>query len=173
MEEEQQKQSGGDIFSRALKEIELRQERAASGYVNCIPLPFKRTSQFHPGLEQGTYDLVTASSGVAKSQFARFLYVINSYEFIKENPNCDIRLKIFFFSLEESKEKFMMSIISYWLYTKHRKRVSVKQLRSIGQPGTYLDEDVLQLIKEGEEYFADLEKYVTVHDSIRNPTGKK
>lgn len=171
MEIEKEKSSGEGIFDLALKEIELRQERAALGFTNCIPFPFKRTSQFHPGLEQGTYDIVTASSGVAKSQYARFMYVINSYEFIKENPNADIRLKIFFFSLEESKEKFMMSIISYWLYTKHRKRVSVKQLRSIGQPGTYLNEDVLNLIKEGKEYFADLEKYVTVIDNARNPTG--
>lgn len=176
MEEEIKKSSGEEpvkegIFSSALREIEAKQERASLGFINCIPLPFNRTSEFHPGIEQGTYDIITASSGVAKSQYARFMYVISSYEFIKENPDADIRLKIFFFSLEESKEKFMMSIISHWLYTKHRRRVSVKQLRSVGKRGTYLSEEILQLIKAGKEYFADLENYVTVIDNARNPTG--
>lgn len=169
--EEKEKLNGEGIFDAAIRQIELRQERAASGYTNCIPLPFKRTSRFHPGVEKGTYDIITASSGVSKSKFTRFLYVMNSYEFIKENPETDIRLKIFFFSLEEDKEKFMMSIISYWLYIKHRKRVSIKELRSIGEVGTYLPQDILNLVKEGKEYFKDLEKYVTIIDSVKNPTG--
>ncbi len=171
--QEQPKTSGVGTFDLALKEIEHRQERAALGNVNCIPLPFERTAQFHPGVEKGTYEIITASSGVAKSKFARYLYVINSYEFIKENPETDVRLKIFFFSLEESKEKFMMSIISYWLYTKHRKRVSIKELRSVGKVGSYLPDDVLELIRESKEYFKDLEKYVVIIDSVKHPTGKK
>jgi len=169
--EEQKKLNGEGVFYKALKEIEHRQERAALGNVNCIPLPFERTAQFHPGVEKGTYTIVTASSGVAKSKFTRFLYVINSYEFIKNNPETDVRLKIFFFSLEENKEKFMMSIISYWLYTKHHKRVSIKQLRSVGKVGSFLSQEILELIKQGEEYFADLEKYVTIIDNVKNPTG--
>lgn len=169
--EENKQHSGEELFDSTLAEIERNQERAASGQVNCIPVSFPWMSQFYPGVERGTYQIVTASSGVSKSKFTRYLYVINSYEFIKNNPNVDITLRIFYFSLEESKEKFMMSIISYWLYVKHKKRISIKELRSIGKPGDFLDQETIELIKQGKEYFKDLSKYVVVHDSVRNPTG--
>lgn len=171
MEENKIKLSGEGIFDSALLQIKKRQERAALGHVNCIPFPFERTSQFFPGIERGTYDICTANSGVGKSKLARFLYVIVPYTFIKENPDTDIRLKIFYFSLEESKEKFMMSIISYWLFVQHNMRVSIKQLRSVGNVGYYLPDDVIAKIEEAKEYFADLEKYVTIIDHIHNPTG--
>lgn len=172
LKKNQKKMSSGEsIFDKALNHIQERQERAALGHVNCIPLKFERTSKVFPGVERGTYDIVTANSGVGKSKLARYMYVITPYEFIKENPETDIRLKIFYFSLEESKEKFMMSIISYWLFVKHNMRVSIKQLRSVGQVGYYLPDAVINKIKEAKEYFADLEKYVEVIDNITNPTG--
>jgi replicative DNA helicase len=169
--EENKQHSGEELFDSTLAEIEKNQERAASGQVNCIPVSFPWMAQYYPGVERGTYQIVTANSGVAKSKFARYLYVINSYEFIKNNPDVDITLRIFYFSLEETKEKFMMSIISYWLYVKHKKRISIKELRSIGKPGVYLNQEIIELIKQGKEYFADLSKYVTVIDNVKNPTG--
>lgn len=168
---EQQNQVGEDLFNSTVHEIERNQERAASGQVNCIPISFPWMSQYYPGVEQGTYQIISANSGVSKSQFTRYLYVINSYEFIKNNPGIDIRLKIFYFALEEKKEKFLMSIISYWLYVKHKKRVSIKELRSIGKPGVYLSQEIIDLIKKGYEYFKDLLNYVTVIDNVFNPTG--
>jgi hypothetical protein len=171
MEEEIKKPNGEDIFERALSEIKLRQERAALGFTNCIPLPFKRASQFYPGTEKGNYLIYAASSGIGKSKIVRYLHVIVPYEFIKENPEIDIRLKIFFFSLEESKEKFMMSLISYWLYKNYQLRVSIKQLRSVGQIGNYLSDDIIAKIELAKDYFKDLEKYVTIIDDVHNPTG--
>lgn len=169
--EEQKRKAGEDLFNSTLSEIERNQERAASGQVNCIPVSFPWMSQYYPGVEQGTYQIITANSGCSKSQFTRYLYVINSYEFIKNNPEIDIKIKIFYFALEEKKEKFMMSIISYWLYIKHKKRVSIKELRSIGKPGEYLSQDIIDLVKQGYEYFSDLLNYVTVIDDCKNPTG--
>lgn len=172
LKKNQKRMSSGDgIFDAALSQIKQRQERAALGHMNCIPFPFERTSRFFPGIERGTYDICTASSGVGKSKLARFLYVIVPYTFIKENPETDIRLKIFYFSLEESKEKFMMSMISYWLFVKHGMRVSIKELRSVGKVGYYLPDSVISKIEEAKEYFADLENYVTIVDDIHNPTG--
>jgi len=164
-------QPGEDVYKLALAQIELRRDRALSGHANCIPNPFKRTSEVSPGIERGTYDIVTANSGIGKSKYTRFNYVMVPYMFIKSNPDADIRLKIFYFSLEESKEKFMMSIISYYLNWKYKIRVSVKQLRSVGKLGYSLSDDHLEKIKEAQEFFADLEKIVTVIDDIKNPTG--
>jgi replicative DNA helicase len=170
--QQERRPDGADLFEIALRQIRERQERAALGNANCIPFPFKRTSHYYPGIEKGTYVICTANSGVGKSKLARYLYVISTYEFIKENPDIDIRLRIFYFSLEESREKFMMSIISYWLFRKYNIRVSIKQLRSVGEIGSYLSDDIISKIEEGREYFSDLERYVTIIDDISNPTGK-
>ena len=167
----QQNQVGEDLFNSTVHEIERNQERAASGQVNCIPVSFPWMSQYYPGVEKATYQVISANSGIGKSKFARYLYVINSYEFIKNNPGTDIKIKIFYFALEETQEKFMMSIISYWLYVKHKKRVSIKELRSIGKPGVYLSQEIIDLIKKGHEFFKDLLKYVTVISDTKNPTG--
>lgn len=163
-----QSKTGGTAYKATVKEIRLRQKRAQEGHANCIPLPFARTSELWPGIERATYDIITASSGVAKSKYTRFVYVINSYMFVKNNPNADIRLKIFYFALEESKQKFMLSIISYYLWYKYKLRVSVKQLRSVKES---LPEETMTKIEAAWEFFSDFEDYVEIIDDIHNPTG--
>jgi replicative DNA helicase len=162
---------GEQHFDNLLQKIKDRQERAISGKLNCIPLPFERTRRFFPGIEKSCITIVTASSGVAKSKFTRFLYVYHVYKYIKENPNADIRIKIFYFSLEESKERFFLSLISKWLYDNHRLRISIKQLLSIGEQGCHLNDEIIELVTKAKEYFIEFTNYVTVIEEVRNPTG--
>lgn len=169
--EVQRKESSEELFDSTLRLIKERQERAACGQLNHIPFPFERSSGVFPGIEKGTYSIWSAGTGVGKSQFVRYLYVISVYDFLKKNPELDIKWKLFYFSLEETKEKFMMTLISHYLYINHKLRVSVRQLRSVGKVGYYLPDDVIKKIEKAKEYFKDLTKYVEIHDSIRNPTG--
>jgi replicative DNA helicase len=171
--EQKSLQHGEQQFKELVQYIEEKQERAASGKLNCIPTPFKRLSRFFPGIEKGTLTIVSASSGVGKSKFAKFFYVYDVYKFIKENPDCGIKIEIFYFSLEESKKKFELGLLSKWLFDTHKIRVSIKQLQSIGSPREYLEQSILEKIKEAKEYFKDFFKYVTVIDDVSNPTGMK
>jgi hypothetical protein len=163
--------NGEEQFDELLLKIQQRQERIKSGKMNCIPVPFERTSAFFPGIEKATYYLVTASSGVGKSKLTRFLFVYHVYKYIKDNPDIDIRVRMFYFSLEESKERFFLALISKWLLDNHNIHVSIKELLSIGGKDCYLHDDIIGLIKDAKEYFVDFNKFVTVHDEIRNPTG--
>lgn len=169
--EKKEEVNGEELFDSTLAEIKKRQERAATGQINCIPFPFQRASNSFPGIERGTYSQYIAGTGVGKSKIVRYLYVIWVYDFLKKNPELDIKWRLFYFSLEETKEKFMMSIISHYLYEHHKIRVSIKDLRSVGQVGYFLPQDILEKIEEAREYFKDLSKYVTVHDEIRHATG--
>lgn len=170
MEKQQEVNSEG-LFDSTLEVIRKRQERAATGQMNCIPFPFERSSGIFPGIERGTYTSWVAATGVGKSQVVRYIHVIWVYDFLKRNPELDIKWKLFYFCLEETKEKFMMSIISHYLYREHKLRISIKQLRSVGKVGYYLPQDVLDKIEAAREYFEDLTKYVEIHDSVRNPYG--
>lgn len=163
--------SGEEQFNVILSNIKERQQRAISGKLNCIPLPFQRTATFFPGIERATMTIISASSGVGKSKFTRFLYIYYVYQYLKNNPDSDIRAKIFYFSLEESKERFFLSLISKWLLDNCDLRISIKELLSIGGKDCYLDDGIISLIEDAKEYFIDFTKYVTVVDSVKNPTG--
>lgn len=158
-------------FRHVLSEIEENRQNHQQGYFNCIPfMGMERLERFLPGVEQDTYYLLTANSGVGKSKLARYLFIHNPYHYLKANPDTDIKLTIKYFSLEESKKKVILSEISRYLFTEHGITISVKQLQSRGRYNT-ISSDILVKIQEAEEYIEGFLEVVDVVDSIRNPTG--
>ena len=158
-------------FQEVLEEIQQNKRNHQEGYFNCIPfIGFDRLESFIPGLEQDTYYLVTANSGIGKSKFVRSLFIHVPYEYVKNNPDSGIQLKVIYFSLEESKKKIILAEISKYLHTKYGISISIKQLQSRGRYNT-ISEETLEKIKEAEEYVDDFLKVVDIVDSVRNPTG--
>lgn len=158
-------------FRDIYREIVQNKQNHEEGYFNCIPfMGLNRLEHFLPGIEQETYYLLTASSGVGKSKLARYLFIHNPYLFVKENPDTDIKLDVLYFSLEESKRKIILSEISKYLFSKYNLVVSVKQLQSRGRYNT-ISSDVLEKIQEAEEYVNEYLSCVQIIDNIRNPTG--
>lgn len=158
-------------FQQVFDEIVTNKENHAEGYFNCIPFTgMQRLEKFIPGIEQDTYYLLTASSGVGKSKLARSLFIHNPYQYIKNNPESNVKLTIKYFSLEESKKKIILSEISKYLHSVHGITVSIKQLQSRGRFNT-ISQDVLQKITEAEAYVNEFLEVVDIVDYIRNPTG--
>lgn len=158
-------------FNEIYSEIIQNRENHQQGYFNCIPfMGMERLERYLPGIEQETYYKITASSGVGKSKLARYLFIHNPYQFIKNYPESGIKLTIKYFSLEESKKKIILSEISKYLFTKYGISISIKQLQSRGRFNT-ISGDSLEKIKEAEEYVNEFLKVVDIIDNIRNPTG--
>jgi hypothetical protein len=82
----------------------------------------------------------------------------------------DIRLKIFYFTLEMSKEEKMLSAFANILYIKEGLRISPKDLKST-KADTVLPEEVLEIIKKYEPYFDKIEEIVEFIDDIRHGFG--
>lgn len=156
------------IYDRALSILEENQKRRKEGKFNCIPTPFERMEEYLPGIEKKMLYIVTASSGVGKSKFTKYFFVLNAYEFARTQP--DMRFRIKYFCLEESKENFIHSLMCYKLYIDYGDRVPIKQLKSILK-SPYLNDDQLEKIKQMKDYFHEFEEYVEVIDHIRHPTG--
>lgn len=150
-----------------LKQNKLRKEQ---GLVNCIPFSYDRLSDYIPGIQRKNYTLITASTGVGKSKFAKVSYVIQAYEFVKAHAEMGIKLKIFYFCLEESKENFLHSVICYKLMTDFKKRVDIKQLKSIGKNNT-LDDETLDQVEQMQRWLEEFEEVVEITDTSKNPTG--
>jgi hypothetical protein len=88
-----------NLFNRTFNYIVNRRDRILSGKINCIPWGLPRFEKQNPGIEQGKYYLCSANQKVGKTQIVDWLFVYNSIQQILDN-NLNIKLKIFYFSLE-------------------------------------------------------------------------
>jgi len=157
------------LFDRTYQKIVEKRERILNGKINCIPLGLPRFENELPGIEQGKSILFTANSKVGKSQIADWLTLYNPIQQIIDNK-LDIRLKIFYFTLEMTAEQKMLSAFSNILYLKEGIRVSPKLLRSPNLE-KLVSEHTLAMIRKYEYYFKKIEEVVEFIDDIRNPYG--
>ena len=104
-----------------------------------------------------------------KTQITDWLFLYNTIQQVIDQ-DLNIRLKIFYFSLEMSKEQKMLSAFSNILYIKEGIRIAPKDLRST-QMSKVLSEETLAIIEKYQPYFEKIEEIVEFIDDIRNPTG--
>lgn len=102
-----------------------------------------------------------------KTQIADHLFLYNPLRQVIDNK-LNIKLKIFYFTLEMSKEEKMLQAFSNILYVKEGLRISPKTLHSTRDA---VDTEILEKISKNEEYFKKIEEIVEFIDDIRNPTG--
>ena len=157
------------LFSRVYENIVNKRERILSGKVNCIPWQLPRFEESSPGIEQGKYYQITAQSKAGKTQLADALFVFNTVKQIIDD-NLDIRLKIFYFSLELSKEEKMLSCFANILYIKEGLRIAPTDLKST-HAKKVLSSEVLEMISKYQKYFDKIEEIVEFVDDIRHATG--
>lgn len=157
------------LYTRVYEQITNRRERILSGKINCIKWGLPRFEESSPGIEQGKYYLVTGASKAAKTQLADFLFMYNPIQQIIDN-NLKIKLKIFYFSLEMSKDEKMLACFANLLYVKEGVRVNPTDLKSTKEDKV-LPQHILDLIQKYQPYFEKIEEIVEFVDSVRHPTG--
>lgn len=161
------------LYERVLTDIKESRDRVVNGLINCIPCPFKRFRATFPGLEKGKYIIFTASSKIGKTQISDEIALYNSFMYAFHHRD-QIRLKVFYFTLEMSKEAKYRQFMCYLLYrlSSGKIRIDSKDLRSVNEEKP-LTEEILALLKSDPyvEYYKFFEECVEFIDSIRNPTG--
>lgn len=160
------------LKERALKYLKDRKKKIDEGGINTIPSPFKRFSNDFIGIEQGKMYIVTGQTKSAKSQITSFIFVYNTLVYAYLYPE-QIRLKIFYYALEETPEDILYRFISYLLYVKSNNTITIspEDLKSskIDKP---VPQEILDLL-ETEEY----DKMITwfedhvIFNPSKNPTG--
>ena len=160
------------LIDRILETLDNRRKRILEGDINCIPSPFRRLSNSFPGIEQDKYYLVSGSTKAAKTQITNYLFVYTPILYAYEHPE-QLRVKIFYFPLEETPENITLRFMSYLLYTLSGKqiRISPMDLKSTNAD-KILDEEILNILKS-DEYQKILKFYEdnVLFMSARNPTG--
>lgn len=160
------------LIQRVLTNLEDRRQKVLSGGINCIPSPFKCFRNDFPGIEQGKYYIVSGASKSGKSQLTNYLFLYIPILYAYYHPQ-KIRIKIFYFPLEETPEKITIRFMCHLLYfLSHGKiRVSPLKLQSISKENI-IEPEVLALLNTIEyrsilDFFEDHVYFITE----RNPTG--
>lgn len=159
-----------ELYQRSLGIIKENQQRKLNGGFNEIPFGFPRLEEYIPGIQRKNLTIVTASSGIGKSKFAKLAYCIRPVEFLLTHPDSGINLKIFYFPFEESKENFMHSIMVNQLWKQYNSRVAIKHLKSIG-PNRIVENTTIENVERLSPWFERFEDMVTVVDKVKHPYG--
>ena len=158
------------LYDDVLGELSSNKQRRQAGDVIAIPWSLPRLSAVLPGIERSRYNLISASAKAGKSQLADFLYVYQPIEWIINNPDTDITLKIFYFSLEVSKSTKIKAAICYKLFKDYQILISPQKLASIFS-GYILDDKIESIIHSDAfvSWFRRFESIVVYYDTIRSP----
>lgn len=160
------------LIDRTLFNIKARRQRTLDGGINCIPTPIPKFHYDYPGVELGSYYLVSGSAKSSKSKLTNFLFLYAPLLYAWEHPEL-IKLKIFYCLLEETQENVTLKFMSYLLYklSNHKIRVDIKTLKSVERE-RLVSPEVINLL-ESMEYQSILRFYEdhVVFIPDRNPTG--
>ena len=160
------------LIQRVLENAKERREKILSGKVNCIPSPFKTFRYDFPGVELGTYYLVSGGAKSSKSKITNFLFLFNSILYAYHHPEL-VRLKVFYALLEEKAENITGKFICYLLYVLSDKkiRIDIKTFKSVDED-RILSPEILELLGtlEYQSILRFFEEHV-VFIPDRNPTG--
>ncbi len=142
-----------------------------SGKVIGAPLysSFPRLGDYLPEFPKGTMTMITANSGVGKSQLYRRLMIWNFYIHYKKFPDSGFKPKWLVFLLEESKEEFIDALVSSLLFVKFGISCDPMHLNSMHKNALSLD--ILTKIEEVEPILEELLTHIIVEDSIYHPYG--
>ena len=163
-------ENSSNLISRVISHLKERRDRVLRGDINCIPLPFNRFRSELPGIEQGSYYLLSGGTKAGKSQLANYLFVYNTILYAYHNPN-EVTPRIFYYNLEETAESITLRFMSYLLNEMFNIRISPTDLKSTNKDMP-LSEDILEHINDKD--FLDIMNFYEEHvsfQSSRNPTG--
>lgn len=157
------------LKERVIENLRKRRQNLLEGKINSIPSPFKRFSNDFIGIEQGTYYCITSYTKGGKTQFLLNL-LFEALIYVFENISI-VRLKIFYFNLEETDEKILNRFQSWLLWRLDKIHISPSDLRS-SKNDKPVPEEVLNLL-ESERYtkYIDFFEEVFRFSPTSNPTG--
>jgi len=165
MEENESKPVGK--VRRRVDELKHIKSNKDSGQIFCIPFTnYPKLSLSVPGVVPGMIQMVTAGSGVGKTQVTKALYVREPLEYALKN---NLNLKIFYFALEESEQEFIDTMICNFISSRCNIQMDLLTLQGFREQS--LPQDKMDLI---DTHIDDVEKLlerVEIVDSVYNPTG--
>lgn len=118
-----------------------------------------------PGWLKGVIHCVTAGSGVGKTKFTKWSFVVWSYKYCKAN---NMPFHCIYFAMEESVEKFWISVQCDLIKEQFGLSLTYYQYKKLHPGFTDEHQNALDAVQPEIE---DMKKHIHVIDHIFNPTG--
>lgn len=118
-----------------------------------------------PGWIKGVIHAITAGTGVGKTRFVKYAFLLHSYNFCKAN---NIPFFCIWFALEESAENFWISIAQDLLQERYGLELTYYQY--VGMHSGFTDEH-RRALEELQPELELMKKSILVYDHVSNPTG--
>ena len=161
-----------NLRGRVLGNLKRRKEKLLNGGINSIPSPFLRFSDDFIGVEQAKYYVVTSTTKGAKTQFASFVFVFQTILYAYHHPE-QLRLKIFYYPLEETPEDIMTRFMSFLLYNLSGGKIRIAPIDLLSTKNDRpVDDSILELLDSGDyAKILDFFEEHVIFSASTNPTG--
>jgi replicative DNA helicase len=145
-------------------------ERGKEGGNQGLYMGFPRLMEFVPGVQPSTIYNLGGMTGTAKTTFGMSSFVYNPYEdYVTRTANGEIiKLKVFLFSMEMSKETVISKGVCRRIFKDHGLLVDTNYILSRGK--NRISQEIYDKVLETRKYFEEFEDVVTIYGS-HNPTG--
>lgn len=162
-----------EYFKRLLKAI----DDGKSGLNTGIPTGFTELDYYLGGLRKKKYILVGSNTGVGKTAFVDYAFIISPLFWLLDNPDTDKKIKVFYYSFEIDIESKLVKWASLLLYLKTNTIVdpeliiSAKRNKINKTEVEKIPEEIEEAIKLLEPYYNYIEENIEIFDYAINPTG--
>ncbi len=154
-----------------INELKDKREQKEQGKFFGVPLyeSFPRLGEYLPSIPRGCMIMLTANSGVGKTQGWKGIFLKTVIDFIKNHPDAGIKPHFLLFLLEETKNEFIDSLFSMLLYENYKLVIDPLTLNS--EYKHLLPKETLELLDKIQDQAEFIMNFITIEDSIYNPTG--
>ena len=159
-------------LAESRKEIYLEEKvNRELGNLNGIPLyhTFPKLGSVIKSIPKGYPILLTANSGIGKTQSWIGIFVYNIYNLKKNHPELNLNVKLVIALLEDTKEMFIDRLFSMMFYILYGIIVDADVLHSRGE--VPLPQHIVDKFPEVETEINLILDNCEIIDSIYNPTG--
>jgi hypothetical protein len=152
------------VFDNVVQQIEAGQKGENTG----LSMGFKSLVDYIPNLQKDNLYLIGGETGSGKSAFVYNHFLYHPYEDWKANYSKTVKLKIFVWSIEMSKEIVITKAICRRIFLQYKILVDVNYILSRGK--NRISSEIYNLVTQTKEWFEEFEDRVLLLPN-ENPTG--
>lgn len=159
------------MIESRLVQLERLKHLREEGKFPGIPIfhKYSRFGDYMPAIIKGVMYLLTAHSGIGKTQFWKEFFMFLPIQIMNRYPEYNIKLKFIIFLLEESIDEFIDTIICGLLW--RLKGISVDPLELKSMKKSALSKETLEAIRNIQPAITQVLDMCELHDNTYNPTG--
>ena len=143
-------------------------DRGREGLNKGLSMGLDKLMQIIPGVQQKTYYLVGAESGIGKSAFVLNSFLFNPYSLLKVDNEEELSMKVFYYSLEIDKVSIISKAIARKLFFRHGYLTTTDDILSRGKHR--ISQELYDDVKNARVFFEDMEDVFTIYPPV-NSTG--